>query len=439
MNRLSNPPIGSTDYMSAATPHSGREAFTRRVVITGIGMVSPLADGVEASWKRLLNGQSGIRHIQNFDVDDIPCKIGAQVPTGGEDNAFIADDYMSAKDQRRTGNFILFGMAAAKQALEDSGWSPEGEERLRTGVLLGSGIGGLSEISRGTHIVDEGVRKLSPFFIPASLINLISGQVSIKYGFQGPNHAITTADATGTNAIGDAARLIQWGDADVMVAGAAEAICCRQGLAGFSRTKALSTHFNDDPEAASRPWDQNRDGFVLGEGAGVVVLEELEHAKARGAQIYGEIVGYGITGDADPATTPTSIGAERCMRAALKKAHLNPEDLGYINAHGTSSAADTIELAAVQNVLGPAATSVPMSSTKSSIGHLWGAGGALETIFALLSMRDNVVPPTLNLDSPEETVMDLVAHHAQERRVDAAMTNSFGFGGANASLIVQRV
>ncbi|MEG3616888.1 beta-ketoacyl-ACP synthase II [Magnetovibrio sp. PR-2] len=424
--------------MSAANPHSGREAFTRRVVITGLGMVSPLADGVEPSWKRLLNGRSAVRRIEGFDVDDIPCKIGAQVPTEHDEHAFIADDYMSAKDQRRTGKFIMFGMAAAKQAIEDSGWSPDGEACLRTGVLLGSGIGGLNEISRGTHIVDEGVRKLSPFFIPASLINLISGQVSIQYGFQGPNHAIATADATGTNAIGDAARLIQWGDADVMIAGAAEAICCRQGLAGFSRTKALSTHFNDDPQAASRPWDRARDGFVLGEGAGVVVLEELEHAKARGAQIYGEIVGYGITGDADPSTTPTSVGAERCMRAALKKAHLNPNDLGYINAHGTSSAADSIELAAVQNVLGDAVSSVPMSSTKSAIGHLWGAGGALETIFALLAIRDNVVPPTLNLDNPEDTTMDLVAHEAQERKVDAAMTNSFGFGGANASLIVQR-
>ena len=425
--------------MSTAALHSGREAFTRRVVITGLGMVSPLADGVEATWQRLLDGQSGVRRVESFDVDDIPCKIAAQVPTGEDDGAFIADDYMSAKDQRRTGNFIIYGMAAAKQAIRDSGWSPEGEQYLRTGVLLGSGIGGLSEISRGTHIVDEGVRKLSPFFIPASLINLISGQVSIQYGFQGPNHAIATADATGTNAIGDAARLIQWGDADVMIAGAAEAICCRQGLAGFSRTKALSTHFNDDPTSASRPWDRDRDGFVLGEGAGVVVLEELEHAKARGAQIYGEIVGYGITGDADPSTTPTSTGAERCMRAALNKAHVSPEDLGYINAHGTSSAADSIELAAVQNVLGDAVGTVPMSSTKSAIGHLWGAGGALETIFALLSMRDNVVPPTLNLDNPESTRMNLVAHEAQQRRVDVAMTNSFGFGGANASLIVQRV
>ena len=425
--------------MSTSAPHSGREAFTRRVVITGLGMVSPLADGVEATWQRLLAGQSGVSRVESFDVGDIPCKIAAQVPTGDEDGAFIADDYMSAKDQRRTGNFIIYGMAAAKQAIQDSGWSPEGEQCLRTGVLLGSGIGGLSEISRGTHIVDEGVRKLSPFFIPASLINLISGQVSIQYGFQGPNHAIATADATGTNAIGDAARLIQWGDADVMIAGAAEAICCRQGLAGFSRTKALSTHFNNDPTSASRPWDRDRDGFVLGEGAGVVVLEELEHAKARGAQIYGEIVGYGITGDADPSTTPTSTGAERCMRAALKKAHVNPEDLGYINAHGTSSAADSIELSAVQNVLGDAASAVPMSSTKSAIGHLWGAGGALEAIFALLSMRDNVVPPTLNLDNPESTRMNLVAHEAQQYRVDVAMTNSFGFGGANASLIVQRI
>ena len=439
MNRLSNPPIGAIDSMSTPLAHSGREAFTRRVVITGLGMVSPLADGVEDTWQRLLNGESAVRRVHGFEVDDIPCKIAAQIPIGDEDHAFIPDNYMSSKDQRRTGNFIMYGIAAAQQAIRDSGWSPNDEQCLRTGVLLGSGIGGLSEISRGTHIVDEGVRKLSPFFILASLINLISGQISIQYGYRGPNHAIATADATGTNAIGDAARLIQWGDADVMIAGAAEAICCRQGLAGFSRAKALSTHFNDNPEAASRPWDRKRDGFVLGEGAGALVLEELEHAKARGAQIYGEIVGYGITGDADPTTTPTSTSAERCMRSALNKAHLTPDDLGYINAHGTSSAADSIELAAVQNVLGSAAASVPMSSTKSSVGHLWGAGGALETIFALLSIRDNVVPPTLNLDNPEATVMNLVPHHAQERIVNAAMTNSFGFGGANASLIVQRL
>lgn len=417
----------------------------RRVVITGLGMVSPLADGVEASWNKLINAESGLNAIESFDVSDLPAKIAGQVPLGEGPGEFNADTYITPKERRRVDDFIVYGMAAAQQAVEDSGWKPEqDEDQFRTGVLIGSGIGGLPEISRGSLTVDceggGGVRRLSPFFIPASLINLVSGQVSIKYGFKGPNHAVVTACSTGAHAIGDAARLIMWDDADVMVAGGAEAACCRVGMAGFSQAKALSTSYNDNPTAGSRPWDKDRDGFVMGEGAGVVVLEELEHAKARGAQIYAEVVGYGLTGDAYHITAPTpdGNGAFRCMKAAMKRAELNPEDIDYVNAHGTSTMADVIELAAVKRAFGDAVNDLSMSSTKSAIGHLLGAAGAVEAIFSILAVKNGVVPPTLNLDNPDEGCdIDLVPHQAKERKVRAALSNSFGFGGTNASLIVK--
>lgn len=415
----------------------------RRVVVTGMGMVSPLADGVNASWTKLLNAESGLNAIESFDVSDLPAKIAGQVPLGDGPGQFNADTYITPKERRRVDDFIVYGMAAAQQAVEDSGWTPEGDEdRYRTGVLIGSGIGGLPVLSAGSLTVDceggGGVRRLSPFFIPASLINLISGQVSIKYGFQGPNHAVVTACSTGAHAIGDAARLIMWDDADVMVAGGAEAACCRVGMAGFSQAKALCTTYNDNPTAGSRPWDKDRDGFVMGEGAGVVVLEELEHAKARGAKIYAEIVGYGLTGDAYHITapSPTGDGAYRCMKAAMKRAGMNPEDIDYVNAHGTSTMADVIELGAVKRAFGNAVNDISMSSTKSAIGHLLGAAGAVEAIFSILAVQNGVVPPTLNLDNPDEGCdIDLVPHHAKERKVRAALSNSFGFGGTNASLI----
>jgi len=417
----------------------------RRVVITGLGMVSPLADGVEASWNKLINAESGLNAIESFDVSDLPAKIAGQVPLGEGPGEFNADTYITPKERRRVDDFIVYGMAAAQQAVEDSGWKPEqDEDQFRTGVLIGSGIGGLPEISRGSLTVDceggGGVRRLSPFFIPASLINLVSGQVSIKYGFKGPNHAVVTACSTGAHAIGDAARLIMWDDADVMVAGGAEAACCRVGMAGFSQAKALSTSYNDNPTAGSRPWDKDRDGFVMGEGAGVVVLEELEHAKARGAQIYAEVVGYGLTGDAHHITAPTpdGNGAFRCMKAAMKRAELNPEDIDYVNAHGTSTMADVIELGAVKRAFGDAVNDLSMSSTKSAIGHLLGAAGAVEAIFSILAVKNGVVPPTLNLDNPDEGCdIDLVPHQAKERKVRAALSNSFGFGGTNASLIIK--
>jgi len=408
-------------------------------------MVSPLADGVEASWNKLINAESGLNAIESFDVSDIPAKIAGQVPLGDGPGLFNADDYITPKERRRVDDFIVYGMAAAQQAVEDSGWLPqEDEDQFRTGVLIGSGIGGLPEISRGSITVDcesgGGVRRLSPFFIPASLINLISGQVSIKYGLKGPNHAVVTACSTGAHAIGDAARLIMWDDADVMIAGGAEAACCRIGMAGFAQAKALCTSYNDNPTAGSRPWDKDRDGFVMGEGAGVVVLEELEHAKARGAKIYGEIVGYGLTGDAYHITAPTpdGDGAFRCMKAAMKRAELNPEDIDYVNAHGTSTMADVIELAAVKRAFGNAVNDISMSSTKSAIGHLLGAAGAVEAIFSILAVKNGVVPPTLNLDNPDEGCdIDLVPHQAKERKVRAALSNSFGFGGTNASLIIK--
>jgi len=415
----------------------------RRVVVTGIGVVSPLGAGLKTNWDRLIAGQSGIAAIESFDVSDIPAKIAGQVPLGTGPGEFNADDTISPKERRRVDDFIVYGIAAADEAIADSGWKPtESEDQFRTGVLIGSGIGGLPEISRGSITVDcetgGGVRRLSPFFIPASLINLVSGQVSIKHGLKGPNHAVVTACSTGAHAIGDAARLIMWEDADVMVAGGAEAACCRIGMAGFAQAKALSTLRNNDPEAASRPWDRDRDGFVMGEGAGVVVLEELEHAKKRGAKIYAEIVGYGLTGDAYHITAPTpdGEGAERCMRAAMKRANMNPEDIDYVNAHGTSTMADVIELGAVKRAFGDAARSISMSSTKSAIGHLLGAAGAVESIYSIMAVKEGVVPPTLNLDNPDDGCdIDLVPHQAKERPVRAALSNSFGFGGTNASLI----
>ena len=417
----------------------------RRVVVTGLGMVTPLGCGVEVTWKRLLEGQSGIRAIQNFDVSDLPAKIAAQVPRGDTaSGSFNADDWVPPKDQRKMDEFIVYALAAATQAVEDAGWKPEDpEKRERTGVLIGSGIGGLPGIMEGAITLHEkGPRRISPFFIPANLINLASGHTSIKYGFSGPNHAVVTACSTGAHAIGDAARIIMWDDADVMVCGGAEAAVCRLGIAGFSAARALSTKYNDDPPKASRPWDQGRDGFVMGEGAGILVLEELEHAKARGAKIYAEVVGYGMSGDAYHITAPAEDGngAFRAMRNALKRAGIAPDKIDYINAHGTSTPlGDEIELGAVKRVFGAHAKELSMSSTKSAIGHLLGAAGSVEAIFSILSIRDGVVPPTLNLDNPSPGCdIDLVPHRAKERRVDYALSNSFGFGGTNASLVFAR-
>ena len=414
----------------------------RRVVVTGIGLVTPLGCGVGVNWDRLTNAESGVSAIQSFDVSDLPSKIAGQVPLGSSaEGKFDIEEWVPAKDRRRMDSFIVFGLAAAMQAVEDSEWRPTDEEPLcRTGVSIGSGIGGLPEIARGSILVDNGnVRRLSPFFIPASLINMISGHVSIMYGFRGPNHSVVTACSTGAHAIGDAARIIMWDDADVMVAGGAEAAVCRTGIAGFSQARALSTRFNDAPEKASRPWDRDRDGFVISEGAGVVVLEELEHAKKRGANIYAEFVGYGMSGDAHHITAPAASGdgAIRCMRAAMKRAGLAPDDIDYINAHGTSTpAGDEIELASVKKTFGDAAKSLSISSTKSAIGHLLGAAGAVEAIYAILAMNHGVVPPTLNLDNPADGCdLDFVAHESKEREVRAVLSNSFGFGGTNASLI----
>lgn len=414
----------------------------RRVVVTGLGLVTPLADGVELSWSRLLAGQSGAGTIIRFDPVNVVTKYACQIPLGdGTDGTFHSDKYMEPKERRKVDDFILYGIAAAQQAVEDSGWMPEDEAaRERTGVMLGSGIGGLRSIEETAGIIREkGVRRVSPFFIPGALINLISGQVSIRYGFKGPNHSVVTACATGAHAIGDAARLIQWGDADVMVAGGAEASICEIGIAGFNACKALSTKRADDPQAASRPYDVDRDGFVMGEGAGVVVLEEYEHAKARGAKIYAEILGYGLSGDAYHITAPseTGDGGFRAMQAALNRAGLNPSDIDYVNAHGTSTMADTIELQAVERLLGNVAANVTMSSTKSSVGHLLGAAGAVEAIFCILAIRDQVAPPTINLDNPAvETPLDLAPNAKRERKIDVALSNSFGFGGTNAALIV---
>ena len=416
----------------------------RRVVITGLGLVSPLASGVEETWKRLVAGESGARRITEFEVDDLACQIACRIPIGdGSNGTFNPDLHMEPKEQRKVDPFIVYAVGAADQALDDANWHPESDEdQVRTGVLIGSGIGGIEGIvEAGYTLRDKGPRRISPFFIPGRLINLASGHVSIKHGLRGPNHSVVTACATGTHAIGDAARLIAFGDADVMVAGGTESPVSRISLAGFAACKALSTKRNDDPTAASRPYDYDRDGFVMGEGAGVVVLEELEHALARGAKIYAEVIGYGLSGDAFHITAPTESGegAERCMVAALKRAEITPDQIDYINAHGTSTMADTIELGAVERVVGDAASKVSMSSTKSSIGHLLGAAGAAEAIFSTLAIRDNIAPPTLNLDNPAvETKIDLVPHKARERKIDIALSNSFGFGGTNASLILRR-
>lgn len=420
--------------------------MTKRVVVTGLGIVSPLGSGVDHVWDSLINGKSGISKIEHIDVSDLPNQIAGVVPRGdGSDGTFNVDAYLDKKEQRKMDTFITFGMAAAIQAVEDAGWMPTGEEDLnRTGVMIGSGIGGLPGIETGTTLLnDRGPRKISPFFIPSNLINLVSGYLSIKYGFRGPNHAVVTACATGTHAIGDAARMIAWGDADVMVAGGAESALCRIGLAGFSAARAMSTGYNDTPEEGSRPWDEGRDGFVMGEGAGVVVLEEMEHAKARGAKIYGEVLGYGMSGDAYHVTAPASDGngGYRAMEAALRNAKTDASQVDYINAHGTSTPlGDEIEHGAVKRMLGAHASEAAMSSTKSSIGHLLGAAGAVEAIFVMKAIETGILPPTLNLHNPSEGCdMNLVAHTAQEREVNYAISNSFGFGGTNASLVMGKV
>ncbi|TWB49530.1 beta-ketoacyl-ACP synthase II [Nitrospirillum viridazoti] len=417
----------------------------RRVVITGLGLVTPLGTGVEHSWKQLLDGKSGIRAIDTFDVSDLPAKIGGMVPRGdGTNGTFNPDLSVPPKDQKKMDDFIIYGVAAAAEAVKDSGWEPQSEEdRERTGVMIGSGIGGLSSIYETSLLLAEkGPRRISPFFIPSALINLVSGHVSIIHGFKGPNHSAVTACSTGAHAIGDAARLIMWDDADVMVAGGAEAAINRLGVAGFAAARALSTGFNETPEKASRPYDKDRDGFVMGEGAGVVVLEELEHAKARGAKIYAEVVGYGLSGDAHHITAPADDGngGYRSMAMALKRAGMTPADIDYVNAHGTSTPlGDLIELGAVKRLFGEALSTASMSSTKSATGHLLGAAGAIEAIFSVLAIRDQEVPPTLNLDNPSDECagVDLVPHKSKKRRVRAALSNSFGFGGTNASLIVK--
>ena len=416
----------------------------RRVVVTGMGLLSPFGVGVEHGWKNILSGRSAARRVTEFEVEDLPCKIAHIIPRGdGSDNTFNPEAVLEPKELRKIGDFILYGIAAADEALADSGWMPEtDEDRNATGVMIGSGIGGIEGISQQALILHErGPRRVSPFFIPGNIINLVSGQVSIRHGLKGPNHAVVTACSTGAHAIGDAARLIIFGDADVMLAGGAESPVTRLSLAGFAACRALSTDRNDTPEQASRPYDRDRDGFVMGEGAGVVVLEELEHAKARGAKIYAEVTGYGLTGDAYHITAPAEDGdgAYRCMSAALKRAKLTAADVDYINAHGTSTMADTIELGAVERLVGNAASKISMSSTKSAIGHLLGAAGAAEAIFSILAIRDNIAPPTINLDNPAvETAIDLVPHKARERQIDVALSNSFGFGGTNASLVFQR-
>ncbi|MGC1260941.1 MAG: beta-ketoacyl-ACP synthase II [Jannaschia helgolandensis] len=416
----------------------------RRVVVTGLGMVTPLACGVEETWRRLIDGESGAGPITRFDASHLATTYACEIPRGdGSDGTFNPDDWMEPKEQRKVDDFILYGMAAAVQAVEDSGWQPGEEGKLRTGVMIGSGIGGLQTIAETAVLLKErGPRRVSPFFIPSALINLVSGQVSIRYGFKGPNHAVVTACSTGAHAIGDASRLIALGDADVMIAGGAESPISEIGIAGFNACKALSTKWGDDPTKASRPYSDDRDGFVMGEGAGVVVLEEYEHAKARGAKIYAEVLGYGMSGDAYHITAPseTGDGAERSMRAALKNAEIGPGDVDYINAHGTSTMADTIELGAVERLLGDHAANATMSSTKSAIGHLLGAAGAVEAIFCILAMRDQVAPPTLNLDTPTvEPRLSLAPKVAEKRKIDVVLSNSFGFGGTNASLVMGKL
>ncbi len=419
----------------------------RRVVVTGLGLVTPLASGVEETWARLLDGQSGAGPITLFDAEasGVTTTYACEVPRGdGSNGTFNPDDWVVKKDQKKIDDFILYGIAAAEMAVKDAGWTPEAEEdRLRTGVMIGSGIGGLSSIAdTAVMIKEKGPRRVSPFFIPGALINLISGQVSIRHGFKGPNHSVVTACSTGAHAIGDASRLIKSGDADVMIAGGAEAAICEIGIAGFNACKALSTKYADDPTKASRPYDADRDGFVMGEGAGIVVLEEYEHAKARGAKIYGEVLGYGLSGDAYHITAPSEDGegGERSMRAALANAGLSAADIDYINAHGTSTMADTIELGAVERLLGDHASNATMSSTKSATGHLLGAAGAIEAIFSILAIRDQVAPPTINLDTPAvETPVDLAPNAKREREINVALSNSFGFGGTNASVIFGKV
>ncbi len=417
----------------------------RRVVVTGLGMVTPLACGVEQTWSRLLAGRSGAGPISLFDASNMATKYACEIPLGdGSDATFNPDDWMAPKDQRKVDKFILYGIAAAEQAVRDSGWMPENDEgQLRTGVMIGSGIGGLTSIQNTSIVMHErGPRRVSPFFIPGALINLVSGQVSIQYGFRGPNHAVVTACSTGAHAIGDAARMIQWGDAEVMVAGGTESPICAIGIAGFNACKALSTKWGDEPQRASRPYDADRDGFVMGEGAGVVVLEEYEHAVARGARIYAEVLGYGLSGDAFHITAPSEDGdgARRSMQAALDRAGIKPEAVDYINAHGTSTMADSIELGAVERLLGDKASEATMSSTKSATGHLLGAAGAIEAIFSILAIRDQVAPPTLNLENPAvETCLNLAPLVKQERRIEVALSNSFGFGGTNASVVLGKV
>lgn len=417
----------------------------RRVVITGLGLLTPLACGVEETWSRLLAGESGAGPITRFDASNVVTKYACEIPLGdGSNGTFNPDDWMEPKEQRKVDDFILYGVAAAEMAVRDANWTPEDEaSRLRTGVMIGSGIGGLQTIADTAVLIKEkGPRRVSPFFIPGALINLISGQVSIRYGFKGPNHSVVTACSTGAHAIGDAARLIMTDDADVMIAGGAEMAICEIGIAGFNACKALSTKRADNPKAASRPYDADRDGFVMGEGAGIVVLEEYEHAKARGAKIYAEVLGYGLSGDAYHITAPSEDGdgGERAMRAALAKAKLDPSQIDYINAHGTSTMADVIELGAVERMMGDAASKVTMSSTKSATGHLLGAAGAIEAIFATLAIRDQVAPPTLNLDNPAvETPVDLAPNTKREREINYALSNSFGFGGTNASLVLGKV
>lgn len=418
----------------------------RRVVITGLGLVTPLASGVDAGWARLLAGKSGARRVQEFEVSDISCQIACFVPRGdGSDGTFNPDDWMEPKEQRKVDDFIIFAMAAAEQAIRDSGYEAKtSEQQERSGVLIGSGIGGLNGIAETSLLLAaKGPRRVSPFFIPGRLINLASGQVSIRHKLKGPNHAVVTACSTGAHAIGDAARLIALDDADVMVAGGAESPICRIAMAGFAACRALTTHFNDEPTKASRPYDKDRDGFIMGEGAGVVVLESFEHAKARGARIYGEIIGYGLSGDAYHITAPAEDGdgAFRCMRAALKRAGIDASEIDYVNAHGTSTPmGDEIELGAIERLFGNSAGKLSMSSTKSAIGHLLGAAGAVEAIYSVLAIRDNVAPPTLNLDNPSvETAIDLVPHTARQRKIDTVLSNSFGFGGTNASLVIRRL
>jgi 3-oxoacyl-[acyl-carrier-protein] synthase II len=424
----------------------------RRVVVTGIGMVTPLAWGAEKTWAALLAGKSGAGRISAFDVTDYACQVACEVPRvdgrggGGADidGSFDPDQVMSPREQRRIDDFILYAMAAADEAVKDANWTPEDEaERRRTGVIIGSGIGGLATIAEtAIELHEKGPRRVSPFFIPSALINLASGQVSIRYGFKGPNHAVVTACATGAHAVGDASRLIMYGDADVMVAGGAEAAVCPLGIAGFIACRAMSTHFNDTPERASRPYDKDRDGFVMGEGAGALVLEELEHARARGAKIYAEVVGYGLAGDAYHITAPADDGdgGYRAMEAAIGHAGIDPADIDYINAHGTSTPlGDEIELGAVERLLGQAAGKTAMSSTKSSIGHLLGAAGAVEAAFTVLALRDQIAPPTINLDNPSvDTPLDLVPNKAKPMKIDIALSNSFGFGGTNASVLFKK-